>query len=137
MAFQAPQFPSTSFGLVPTMIAGILGALFVLILVLQWLNHTRRITEARLKTVEKLAKDGLLDRAQLERLTRPPRMGRRVLYFGAWLLMLAGILCFILGGFSTFYTEFYVTRGVILSFLSTAIFATPVLFRELEKQGLV
>lgn len=114
----------------------VVGLLVGIMLFLQWLNHSRKILEAKLKTAETLAREGLLDRAQLESLTKSPKYARRLVYFAAWLLMLVGIFHFIMSGFSGSSTS-WVMRGITFCFISTAIFATPVLFREIEKQGLI
>ena len=129
-----PQESSVQFS-ASLVVLAVLVVLVAILLFLQWLNHSRKVLEAKLKTAETLAREGLLDRAQLESLTRAPKHGRRLVYFVAWLIMLAGIFCFIMSGFSAFYSQTYVMRGVTLCFVSTAIFATPVLFREIEKQG--
>ncbi|MCA8972223.1 MAG: hypothetical protein H6832_05530 [Planctomycetes bacterium] len=111
------------------------GAVVLVFLVLQFLNHTRRLTEARLKTAESLAKQGLLSDSQLRKLLEPPRLGRRSIYFVAWVLMLAGLYFFMMSFMSISYGHTYFLRGIVLTFISTGIFATPFLFRELEKQG--
>ncbi len=119
----------------------IYGALAVVIVGLlvffQLLQHQRRITEARLKTAESLAKQGLLSPAELNKLLAPPRLARKFFFFVGWVLMLMGIYFFIMSGFARFDSQAHVMRGIVLCFIATGIFATPFLFRELEKQGLI
>lgn len=129
----ATQFAGADFGWVAVMVIAVV--LIVAFVVLQCLHHRRRITEARLKTAEALAKQGALDDAHLRELLTPPKSGRRLIYFVAWVLMLAGIYCFIMMNFMPFDARSYFMAGMLMTFVSTSIFATPFMFRELEKQG--
>ena len=106
----------------------------------RWLRGRQAIQEAKFRAIEKLAEQGAVDRRVIERMLPEASQPRssllwRIVVTAGWLGLLAGILCFIVAGFSHGRdAEELVMAGVVLSFISTAIFATPFMFRELKKQ---
>ena len=110
------------------------------IVVSRWLRGRQAIQEAKYRAIEKLAERGAVDRSLVETMLPEARKPETSLFWRfivvlAWLGLLSGILCFIVAGFSRGReVEEFVMAGVVLSFISTAIFATPFMFKELKKQ---
>lgn len=114
------------------------------IIVHRYLRGTQEVAKAKYEALGKLAERGALESHEAQRVMpelrarRQPAFLWRVTVFGAWLTLLAGILCFILAGFARGRAfDDLVMGGVICCFIGTAIFATPIMFRELRKQGVV
>ena len=110
----------------------------------RYLQGRQEVAKARFEALGKLAEGGAVHSREAQQVMpelrptrRPPFLWRAVVVI-AWLTLLSGILCFILAGFARGHDfEELIMGGVICSFVATAVFATPFMFRELRKQGVV
>lgn len=60
----------------------------------------------------------------------------RLCVLAAWILMLCGILQFVVQLWHPLHRGYW-QSGVMCCFIATSIFATPLMFRELRRQGVV
>lgn len=112
--------------------------------VMRYMKGRQEVQKARYEALAKLAEKGALGTEEAQRLMpESSRQGRspflwRFAITVAWLTLLGGILCFIISGFERGRdAEELAMAGVIACFVATAVFATPIMFREMRKQGIL
>ena len=137
--------------------AAVLMVVGVFILVCAWLLRSywakqSEVAKARYAALQALAERDNLDATELRRFlgespesatapSDPSRERRspwwwRVCVLAAWILMLVGILQFLIQLWHPLHRGYWQT-GIVCCFIATSIFATPVMFRELRRQGVV
>ena len=120
-------------------IAGsVLGAIVLMVIILQLLNHRRRMAEMRYKALETLAKEGQLTPAQVEDFFHPRRARTKRWLVVSWFGLVTGVMLMIAGGMQSGPdAEELLLAGVLVTVGATALMATPVMLREFKKQGVI
>ena len=117
-------------------------AVAVLLLVFGFMGHRRKVLAMRHKTIETLAKTQHLTPKQIDELLHPTRQikkhGRTIFAITSWFGLMAGVMfCIYAALFAYYDSRVWWTVGFFLIFISTTLFATPVMMRELKRQGII
>lgn len=116
----------------------IIAGLILTFLVLQILNHRRRMTELRYKTLEKLAAEGKLAPGQIEDLLTPRKKRTKFFLLLGWFALLSGIMLMVVGGMIGHRDgDEMMMAGFCISIGATGLLATPIMLREFKKQGVL
>ncbi|MFQ5506717.1 MAG: hypothetical protein ACE5F1_18255 [Planctomycetota bacterium] len=124
-------------------------------LLVQFMGHRRRMAEIRCRTIESLAREGILDWRDLDRMLNPQHRKWKAVLVLAWFALIGGVFILVLQAAALAFPDLVYPSlgfpvpvapypvdpdlallGITLAFLGTGIISVPVMLREMRKQGI-
>jgi hypothetical protein len=122
----------------PVIVVSVAGVIVSGIVCLAAFAHWRRVHEARLRTLEVLAREGKLESKQIVEFLDPSKRRLKLVMILAWLTLISGIITVVASGFESGRgQEEMIAAGVGIIIAAFGVLATPIMLRELKRQGVL